>query len=186
VAFNNHAGSTRSYDYVREHNEAMNRIDFIALAEEITAEPGAGEVITLPQPDGSLMRLRKLHADYDPTDRIVAMNQVMAHQARGEIVTGLLFVDPQASDLHHGLTPWRGRSIRWPRPICALARRRWPSSTPACAEPARNDCRRRDRALAASEAAIIDDFADSPMPLDQLIERAMMLAHRWRAWRRST
>jgi 2-oxoglutarate ferredoxin oxidoreductase subunit beta len=107
VAFNNHAGSTRSYDYVREHNAAVNRIDFIALADEITAEPGAGEVITLPQPDGSLMRLRKLHADYDPTDRIGAMNQVMAHQARGEIATGLLYVDPQASDLHQGLNTVR-------------------------------------------------------------------------------
>ena len=101
VAFNNHAGSTRSYDYVREHNTALSRIDFIDLADPVTAEPGAGEVITLPQPDGSLMRLRKLHADYDPTDRIGAMNQVMAHQARGEIATGLLYVNPQAHDLHH-------------------------------------------------------------------------------------
>jgi 2-oxoglutarate ferredoxin oxidoreductase subunit beta len=103
VAFNNHAGSTRSYDYVREHNEALNRIDFIDLADAITAEPDAGQVITLPQPDGGWMRLRKLHADHDPTDRITAMNQVMAHQARGEIATGLLFIDPQASDLHQGL-----------------------------------------------------------------------------------
>jgi hypothetical protein len=34
VTFNNHAGSTRSYDHVREHNEALNRIDFIDLAPE--------------------------------------------------------------------------------------------------------------------------------------------------------
>jgi 2-oxoglutarate/2-oxoacid ferredoxin oxidoreductase subunit beta len=103
VAFNNHAGSTRSYDYVREHNEAVSRIDFIDLADEVTASPGEGEVITLPQHDGSLMRLRKLVADYDPTDRIRAMNQVMAHSARGEIATGLLYVDPDAGDLHQGL-----------------------------------------------------------------------------------
>jgi 2-oxoglutarate/2-oxoacid ferredoxin oxidoreductase subunit beta len=103
VAFNNHAGSTRSYDYVREHNDAVDRIDFIDLAAEVTAEPGAGEVITLPQHDGSVMRLRKLHADYDPTDRIRAMNYVQDHQAQGEIVTGLLYVDPEATDLHRGL-----------------------------------------------------------------------------------
>jgi 2-oxoglutarate ferredoxin oxidoreductase subunit beta len=103
VAFNNHAGSTRSYDYVREHNDAVSRIDFIDLAAEVHAEPGPGEVILLPQPDGSQMRLRKLHADYDPTDRLGAMNHVMVHQARGEILTGLLYVDPDAHDLHRGL-----------------------------------------------------------------------------------
>ena len=103
VAFNNHAGSTRSYDYVREHNEAVNRIDFIDLAAPITANPGPGEVITLPQHDGSLLRLRQLLADHDPTSRIAAMNQVMAHQARGEIATGLLYIDAQAGDLHAGL-----------------------------------------------------------------------------------
>ncbi len=103
VAFNNHEGSTRSYDYVREHNDAVSRIDFIDLAQEVKAEPAPGEVITLPQADGSVMRLRKLHAGYDPTDRVAAMNQVHALQARGEIVTGLLYVDPQATDLHAAL-----------------------------------------------------------------------------------
>ncbi len=100
VAFNNHAGSTRSYDHVREHNDALNRIDFIDLAPEINAEPGAGEVLRLPQHDGSMMHLRKLHADYDPTDRLGAMHHVQVLQARGEVVTGLIYVDPQAQDLH--------------------------------------------------------------------------------------
>ncbi|MBL8330387.1 MAG: 2-oxoacid:ferredoxin oxidoreductase subunit beta [Rubrivivax sp.] len=103
VTFNNHAGSTKSYDYVREHNEAVSRIDFIDLAPEQTASPAPGEVIELPQPDGSLMRLRKLHADHDPTDRRAAMNHVQALQAEGEIPTGLLYVDPQATDLHASL-----------------------------------------------------------------------------------
>ena len=103
VAFNNHAGSTRSYDYVREHNDAVSRIDFIDLAPEINAEPLPGDVILLPQPDGSQMRLRKLHADHDPTNRIGAMNHVQALQAQGEVVTGLLYVDPQAQDLHAAL-----------------------------------------------------------------------------------
>ncbi|MDO8418906.1 MAG: thiamine pyrophosphate-dependent enzyme, partial [Rubrivivax sp.] len=103
VAFNNHAGSTRSYDQVRQHNEAVNRIDFIDLAPEITAAPAPGEVLELPQPDGSLMRLRKLHDDYDPTDRIAALSQMLAMQAAGEIATGLLYVEPQAADLHAAL-----------------------------------------------------------------------------------
>jgi 2-oxoglutarate ferredoxin oxidoreductase subunit beta len=58
VAFNNHAGSTKSYEYVRAHNEAVSRIDFIALGPEITAEPAPGEVFEIPQDDGSMMRLR--------------------------------------------------------------------------------------------------------------------------------
>jgi len=103
VAFNNHPGSTRSYDQVREHNEAVNCIDFIDLAPAITAEPAPGEVIELPQPDGSLMRLRKLHKDYDPTDRVAALSQMLAMQAAGEIATGLLYVEPQAADLHAAL-----------------------------------------------------------------------------------
>jgi 2-oxoglutarate ferredoxin oxidoreductase subunit beta len=102
VAFNNHAGSTRSYDHVREHNEEVNRIDFIDLAPEQRVV-GDEEVILVPQADGTQMRLRRIRADYDPTDRIAAMNKVQALQAAGEIATGLLFVDPQARDLHAGL-----------------------------------------------------------------------------------
>ncbi|HVR52188.1 MAG TPA: 2-oxoacid:ferredoxin oxidoreductase subunit beta [Pseudorhodoferax sp.] len=100
VAFNNHAGSTKSYDYVRDHNEAVNRIDFIRLADEVQAEPAPGELLTLPQADGSALRLRKLRADYDPGDRAAALQQVIAQQARGELLTGLLYVDREAEDLH--------------------------------------------------------------------------------------
>jgi len=103
VAFNNHAGSTRSYDYVREHNEAVSRVDFIDLAREVSASPEPGQMIELPQADGSLMRLRKLHADYDPTDRRAAMNHLLSMHAEGEIATGLLYVEPHASDLHAAL-----------------------------------------------------------------------------------
>lgn len=103
VAFNNHDGSTRSYDHVRAHNEAVSRIDFIDLAKEVVAEPRPGEVIELPQSDGSVMRLRKLHADYDPTDRRTAMNHMNEMAEAGEIATGLLYVDPRATDLHAAL-----------------------------------------------------------------------------------
>jgi len=119
VAFNNHAGSTRSYDYVREHNEAVNRIDFMPRRSEITAEYAAGEVVDVPQHDGSVLRLRKLAEDFDPRDRIGAMNHVMQHQARGEIVTGLLFVDPDAGDLHQRLgTPATPMNLLDERTLC--------------------------------------------------------------------
>ncbi|MBA2675816.1 2-oxoacid:ferredoxin oxidoreductase subunit beta [Ramlibacter sp.] len=100
VAFNNHPGSTKSYDYVREHNEAVNRIDFITPRAEITADSAPGEVVEVRQHDGTLLRLRSLHSGYDPTDRNAAFNHMHAHQARGEVLTGLLYVDPLATDLH--------------------------------------------------------------------------------------
>jgi 2-oxoglutarate ferredoxin oxidoreductase subunit beta len=103
VAFNNHPGSTKSYDYVREHNEAVSRIDFIPHREEITARADPGEAVEVRQHDGSLLRLRVLHEGYDATDRHAAMAFMQQHQARGEILTGLLYVDPLATDLHTAL-----------------------------------------------------------------------------------
>ena len=103
VAFNNHAGSTKSYDYVRAHNEAVNRIDFMPQRDAITAAYAPGEVIELTQHDGSVLRLRKLAAGYDAGDRLAAMAHVAAHEARGEILTGLLYVDASAQDLHEHL-----------------------------------------------------------------------------------
>ena len=103
VTFNNHAGSTRSYDWVREHNEAVSRIDFITGREEITATIQPGEVVDVEQHDGTTLRLRKLHTDYDPTDRVVAMSYMHARAAEGELLTGLLYVEGEAGDLHTAL-----------------------------------------------------------------------------------
>jgi 2-oxoglutarate/2-oxoacid ferredoxin oxidoreductase subunit beta len=100
VAFNNHAGSTKSYEYVREHNEVLNRLDVIPCKSEITVEYPEGTLVEVEQHDGSVLRLRKLSADYEPTNRISALNQVLGHEARGEVATGLLYVDAEAGDLH--------------------------------------------------------------------------------------
>ena len=100
VAFNNHAGSTKSYDYVREHNEAVNRIDFMPSRDAITAMYAPGEVIEVTQHDGSVLRLRKLAGGYDAGDRLAALGHIAAHEARGEILTGLLYVNAAAQDLH--------------------------------------------------------------------------------------
>src|SRR5471032_1530178 len=79
VAFNNHPGSTKSYDYVREHNEAVNRIDFFHQREEITTEYAPGSVQEVVQHDGSVLRLRKIAPGYDAHDRIGAMNYLQEH-----------------------------------------------------------------------------------------------------------
>ncbi len=103
VTFNNHQGSTKSYDYVREHNEATNRIDVILPRDKITASYGPGELRRVVQHDGSVLLLRKLHAEYNPSDRVAAMNYLQERQSVGEIVTGLIYVNGDAEDLHHYL-----------------------------------------------------------------------------------
>jgi 2-oxoglutarate ferredoxin oxidoreductase subunit beta len=103
VAFNNHEGSTKSYDYVRDHNEAVNRLDVITMHKEITADYEPGSVQEVRQHDGSVLLLRKLHERYDPSDRIASMTYVQSRYAVGEIVTGLLYVSPSPRDLHAAL-----------------------------------------------------------------------------------
>jgi len=101
VAFNNHAGSTKSYDYVREHNEAVNRLDFWPTREAISANYAEGEVIEVPAgAEGGILRLRKLHADYDPSDKINATSMIASAAEKGEVLTGLLYLAPDAEDLH--------------------------------------------------------------------------------------
>ncbi len=109
VAFNNHPGSTKSYDYVREHNEAVNRLDFWPTRETITVDYAEGDVIEVPQHDGSVLRLRKLDADYDPTNKIVATSAIAHAAEKGEVLTGLLYVAPDAEDLHAHLNTYDAR-----------------------------------------------------------------------------
>src|SRR6476620_1405131 len=100
VAFNNHAGSTKSFDYVREHNEAVNRLDFISARAPITVayEPGTVEIVE--QHDGSKLALRKLDADYELHDRAAALGFLQHHAAKKQIVTGLLYMEKESEDLH--------------------------------------------------------------------------------------
>jgi len=100
VAFNNHAGSTKSFDYVREHNEAVNKLDVITGRAPITVNYAPGTVQVVEQHDGTKLVLRKLDADYDVHDRVAALNFLQRHAANGQVVTGLLYVDPDAEDLH--------------------------------------------------------------------------------------
>src|SRR5262245_26356118 len=89
VAFNNHDGSTKSYAYVREHNEAVNRLDFWPSREAISADYKEGEVIEVAAgAEGGILRLRKLAADYDPSDKINATTHIAQAAQRGEVLTG--------------------------------------------------------------------------------------------------
>jgi 2-oxoglutarate ferredoxin oxidoreductase subunit beta len=100
IAFNNHTGSTKSFDYVREHNEAVNRLDVLTGRAPITVQYAPGTVQVVEQHDGTKLVLRKLDADYDVHDRLAAMSFLQKHAAKGQVVTGLLYVEPDSEDLH--------------------------------------------------------------------------------------
>ena len=100
VTFNNHAGSTKSFDFVREHNDTVNKLDYVPAEAEITADYEPGTALIVRQHDGSFLKLVKLHPGYDPIDRSAALAYLQERQTAGEIVTGLLFIDEAAEDLH--------------------------------------------------------------------------------------
>ncbi len=101
VTFNNNPGSTKSYDYVREHMETTAMLDFVPLMREITANYEAGSVKDLLMHDSSSIRLHKLEKDWDPLDRMSSIIAVQKAKQKGEILTGLLYLDPESSDLHN-------------------------------------------------------------------------------------
>jgi 2-oxoglutarate ferredoxin oxidoreductase subunit beta len=100
VAFNNHPGSTKSYDYVRAHNETVNFLDFMPHRDAITAAGPPGSVETVTLHDGGQIRVRRVDDSYDATDKVAVMAYLEAHRAKGEVVTGLLYVNESDEDLH--------------------------------------------------------------------------------------
>ncbi|MBT8422153.1 MAG: 2-oxoacid:ferredoxin oxidoreductase subunit beta [Gammaproteobacteria bacterium] len=100
VTFNDHEGSTKSYKYSREHFSPAIHADFVPPAEEIKAAYNEGEAMPVELHDGSHIVLRKIDKDYDPTDRVNAVQNLMTNNAAGEITTGLLFVDESQPEMH--------------------------------------------------------------------------------------
>jgi len=100
VTFNNNAGSTKSYDYVREHIEATATMDFVPMMREITATYEAGDVSDITMHDGTVIRLHKVDKHWDPLNRISAIRAVQTARGKGEVLTGLLYIDENSNDLH--------------------------------------------------------------------------------------
>ncbi|AEL23894.1 2-oxoacid:ferredoxin oxidoreductase subunit beta [Cyclobacterium marinum] len=100
VTFNNNPGSTKSYDYVREHMQATGTLDFVPEEKPIHAEyeEGTGTAVSLH--DGSEMKLHKLAPDWDPEDRVSAANAIQQARLKDEILTGLLYINTEYGDLH--------------------------------------------------------------------------------------
>ncbi len=93
VTFNDHEGSTRSYKYMQEHEEAISEVGFVPHFQDIDVEYDPGTTINVEMHDGSHMRLRKLHEDYDPTNRIAATEALMSAHAKDEVLTGVFYID---------------------------------------------------------------------------------------------
>jgi 2-oxoglutarate/2-oxoacid ferredoxin oxidoreductase subunit beta len=93
VTFNDHEGSTKSYKYMQEHEEAINEVGFVPHFEDISVDYDPGSTYDVTLHDGSHLRLRKLHDDYNPTDRVFAVKTLMESHHRGEVLTGVFYVD---------------------------------------------------------------------------------------------
>jgi 2-oxoglutarate ferredoxin oxidoreductase subunit beta len=100
VTFNDHEGSTKSYIYTREHEVRAVAADFVPPREEIVASIGQNGHTTIPMHDGSLVRFNAVPEGYDPTDRQSVLNYLEERQKEGEIVTGLLYLEPSDGDMH--------------------------------------------------------------------------------------
>lgn len=100
VTFNDHSGSTKSYLHTRKHQMKAVETDFVPPASEILANIGQNGVTSVTMHDGSILHFRSVPEGYDPTDRQSVTAYLQQQQSKGEIVTGLLFVDEAAGDLH--------------------------------------------------------------------------------------
>jgi 2-oxoglutarate ferredoxin oxidoreductase subunit beta len=95
VTFNDHEGSTKSYKYMQENEEAIGEIGFVPSFEDISVDYDPGTTYEVIMHDGSNLRLRKLREDYDPTDRVTAVTQLMHSHEKGEVLTGVFYVNTE-------------------------------------------------------------------------------------------
>jgi 2-oxoglutarate ferredoxin oxidoreductase subunit beta len=100
VTFNDHEGSTRSYSYTREHYEEAVHTDFVPPTGEISVDYAAGEALPVTMHDGSRIVLRKVDADYDPTDRGAALARIRERLLNHEYLTGLLHIGTDQPEFH--------------------------------------------------------------------------------------
>ena len=103
VTFNNHGYSTKSYDYIREHRSLFGELDFIPEEETINTSYAEGETVTIKLHNGNDISFKKLGVDHDPTDPHKVLNTLRNNRSDGKVTTGLLYVDPDKSDLHDTL-----------------------------------------------------------------------------------
>jgi 2-oxoglutarate ferredoxin oxidoreductase subunit beta len=98
VTFNDHDGSTKSYSYVKDHDEPLGEISFVPYFEDINVEYDPGSTMAVKMHDGSQLYLRKLAEDYNPSDKLTAMRLLHETAVRGEFATGVIYIQPDKED----------------------------------------------------------------------------------------
>ena len=127
TTFNDHDGSTKSYGYMKDHEEALHDMNFVPAYDDIAVEYEEGTMREVQLHDGSRLMLRKLERDYDPTDRLQAIRLLAEASARQEVLTGLLYLDRTSETLIESLDlP--------PEPLATLAQSRVRPSREALAQ----------------------------------------------------
>jgi 2-oxoglutarate ferredoxin oxidoreductase subunit beta len=96
VTFNDHEGSTKSFKFMKDHEEPLHDLNFVPAFHEIDVEYDPGSTINVTMHDGSSLRMRKLEEDYDPTDKIRALTRLAQSQEVDEVLTGVLYLNTQA------------------------------------------------------------------------------------------
>jgi 2-oxoglutarate ferredoxin oxidoreductase subunit beta len=96
VTFNDHEGSTKSYAYMKDHDEPVHELSFVPSFEEISVDYDPGATVEVRMHDGSRLRLRKLEEAYDPRDKARAIAQILASQTQDEVLTGVLYLNTEA------------------------------------------------------------------------------------------
>jgi 2-oxoglutarate/2-oxoacid ferredoxin oxidoreductase subunit beta len=96
VTFNDHEGSTKSYKYMQTHEEMLHEVSFVPAFEEINVEYDPGTTMEVTMHDGSSLRLKKLEEEYDPTNKIHAVQRLMESHEKGEVLTGVFYINAKA------------------------------------------------------------------------------------------
>ena len=90
----------KSFEYVRAHNQAVGALDYVEPKEEITVDYASGSSKAVTMHDGSKLVLHKLDKGHDPRDSDAAIQTIRSNAAKGEVATGLLYINEQQEDLH--------------------------------------------------------------------------------------
>jgi 2-oxoglutarate ferredoxin oxidoreductase subunit beta len=98
VTFNDHEGSTKSYAYVKDHDEPLGEISFVPFFDDISVDYDPGTTTEVKMHDGSRLLLKKLELDYDATDKLRALQVLHETLRRGEFATGVIYVEPDKDD----------------------------------------------------------------------------------------
>ena len=98
VTFNDHEGSTKSYKYVQEHEDSLGEVGFVPHFEDIAVDYDPGTTFDVRLHDGSHLRLRKLHEDYDPKDKAKSVRTLLEAHDRGETLTGIFYINTEKPD----------------------------------------------------------------------------------------